>query len=202
MTTICPKMRAAISPAMLAKVQASFAVYRALKIDLREPSAAYATEPFTVLSIDEKNWIAGAVGHHAGLRYGDWHPTGDVILWNPRTGETRLRGDIGPALIVPFHPEPRLPVYTDGFAFFRAWADNRAAIYTRQSIAAEMHKTTNADPRDSGIPGALAIGDLNKIDWFNTGATVLAATPGLDPKALNRAVIRSARLPRVESLAA
>jgi hypothetical protein len=55
---------------------------------------------------------------------------------------------------------------------------------------------------DSGIPGALAIGDLAKIDWRAVDASVLVAGPGIDAKALNKAIIRSARLPRVESIAA
>jgi hypothetical protein len=178
------------------------AVFAALKIDPLEPTASYAIQPFTVLETDEGNWIAGAVGHEPPMRYGDWTPTGDVILWNPRSGAMRLRGVIGAALIVPHHPGARLTVFGDGFAFFRAWADNRAAIAERIAVASTNHRTTNAEPMDSGIPGALVIGDMAKIDWRDTGASVLVAGPGIDAKALNRAVIRSAHLPRVESLAA
>jgi hypothetical protein len=178
------------------------AIYRALKISTIEPTASYAIEPFTVLETGEGNWIAGAIGHHPSMCYGDWSPTGDVVLWNPRSGETKLRGVIGSALIAPFRAEPRLTIYAMGFAFFRAWADNRAALAERSNIAAANHRTTNWEPMDSGIPGALAIGDLTKLNWRDVDATVLVAGPGIDAKELNRAIIRSARLPRVESLAA
>ena len=178
------------------------AIYRALKISPLEPTASYAIQPFTVLETGEGNWIAGAVGHHPSTRYGDWNPTGDVVLWNPRTGEMRLRGETGAALIAPFRAEPRLTIYATGFAFFRAWADNRAALAERIAHAITNHRATNAEPADSGIPGGLAIGDLSKLNWRDLDATVLVAGPGVDPKKLNSAIIRSARLPRVESLAA
>jgi hypothetical protein len=178
------------------------AVFRALKISPLEPTAGYAVQPFTVLETDLGNWIAGAVGHADPLRYGEWSAAGDVILWNPRTEEVRLRGETGSALICPFRAEPRLTIYGQGFAFFRAWADNRAAIAQRINLAAANHRATNAEPMDSGIPGALAIGDLAKIDWRAVDASVLVAGPGIDAKALNKAIIRSARLPRVESIAA
>ncbi len=164
-------------------------ICRALKIDPNEPGATYATGPFAIMSEDGANWIAGAVGIWRAFKPGDWSvdDISDVILWNPRTGEVRLLGDEGAVLIVPDRPEPRLTVYADGFAFFRAWADRRAETLARI---------------DSDIPGALAIGDLKDINWRETGASVLVAGPGIDAKKLNSAVIRSARLPRVESLAA
>ncbi len=179
-------------------------ICRALKIDPAEPGATYATGPFAIMAEDGANWIAGAVGIWRALDPKPWSvdDISDVILWNPRSNEVRLLDDIGSGLVMPDHPEPRLTVYADGFAFFRAWADRRAEILARIRIAHEAHLVTSGEPRDSAIPGALAIGDLKDIHWRDTGATVLVAGPGIDAKKLNRAVIRSAYLPRVESMAA
>lgn len=182
------------------------AIYRALRIDPNEPDVAYATGPFTLLTTGggEHRWIAGAVGIWRALSPHGWTPDdiSDVILWNPRTGAVQLLDGDGPTLIMPHRFEPRLTVYVDGFAFFRAWADRRAATLTSLRAASKAHRVADAEPRDSDIPGALAIGEMKDIDWCGTGASILVAGAGVDPKALNRAIIRSARLPRVESLAA
>lgn len=178
------------------------AIWKALNIDPLDGYAAAAIAPFSVVRDDKGFWIAGAVGHQRGLTYGAWHPTGDVILWNPRTGETRLKGETRPALVTPFRETPRLTVYADGFAFFRAWADERAALTERQAVAVAHHRAAIAEPADSAIPGALAIGDLKRLPFASLNATTLVAGPGIDARDLNRAVLRSANLPRVESLAA
>lgn len=179
-------------------------ICRALKIDPAEPGATYATGPFAIMAEDGANWIAGAVGIWRALDPLPWSVDDitEVILWNPRTGQVRFLDDVGPGVVIPAKPEQRLTVYADGFAFFRAWADRRAEILARIRIAHEGHRVTAVEPLDSAIPGALAIGDLAKIHWRDIGASVLVAGPGVDAKKLNRAVIRSAHLPRVESLAA
>lgn len=178
------------------------AIFKALKIDPRAPHAAYAVEPFRIVEISGAIWIGGAVGHARGPCYDDWTPTGEVILWNPRTGALALHDDVGASLVKPFEAQKRLVVYADGFAFFRAWADRRAGHSEAMSIASAQGRNAPEEPRDSGIPGALAIGDMMEIPWRDAGASVLVATTGVDARNLNRAVIRSARLPRVESLAA
>lgn len=180
-------------------------VCRALKIDPADPVAAYATLPFTLMrDTEDRMCIAGAVGAWRVFSPLQWTPehVAAVVLWDPLSGALSLYGDTGTALVTPFRPEPRLTIYADGFAFFRAWADRRAATWTALASAAQLHRTAHAEPADSDIPGALVIGDLNRIDWLSADATVLVAGPGIDAKQLNRAVIRSARLPRIESLAA
>jgi len=179
-------------------------IYRMLKIDPQDAGAGYAIAPFTVLEDDGKHWIAGAVGMWRALRPLEWcsDDVTAVILWNPRSNELRLAGEIEPSLILPDHVPARITIYGDGFAFFRAWADQRAATFECLRYAAACQRAALAEPGDSDIPGALAIGALHKLDWRSTDAAVLVAGPGVDPRELNRAVIRSARLPRVESMAA
>lgn len=179
-------------------------ICRALKINPSEAGATYATAPFVVLRHDETNWIAGAIGIWGAFKPSTWSVDQilAVILWNPKTGELRLLNEDAPALVTPCSRELRMTVYADGFAFFRAWADQRAATLTRIRAANGARHATFAEPTDSDIPGALAIGDLDKIDWRLIEAPVLVAGPGTDARKLNRAILRSARLPRVESMAA
>ncbi len=179
------------------------AICKELCIDPAEPGASYAIGPFAILTVDERPWIAGAVGIWRAFKPRDWEPDDitDVILWSPRTGELRLLDDDGPALILPANPEPRLTVYGEGLAFFRAWADRRAATFASVRTAFANHRVAGVEPHDSDIPGALAIGDLAKLPWMQANASVLVAGPGIDGRRLNAAVIRSARLPRVEMAA-
>lgn len=181
------------------------AIYRALRIDPNEPGVGYATGPFTLMRDGEgRVCIGGAIGIWAAFNPFDWtvDQISDVILWEPRSGAISLYGSSGADLVMPDRPDVRLTVYADGFAFFRAWADQRAATATRIYAARKAHLLSSAEPADSDIPGALAIGDLAAINWCDTGAAILVAGPGIDPKQLNRAIIRSAHLPRVESMVA
>lgn len=171
-------------------------ICRALRIDPTDPTAGYATAPFVVIDHDGETWIAGAVGFTV-FSHGE---IADLILWQPQTQRIRIFGEAANAaiLITPFQTEPELTVFADGFAFFRAWADRRAAFYARRQAAREtMHAIIPTEPADGNLPGALVVGNLDKIQWRDTGASTLLAGPGVDPKTLQRAVLRSARIPRV-----
>lgn len=181
-------------------------ICRALHIDRSEPTAAYATLPFAIVEDEEgETQIAGAIGIYPAFSVGDWTSVdiSDVILWSPRTNRVRIMGEARSAscLVLPaIIPTDRLAVYGDGFAFFRAWADNRAYI---AALAVERAKGKWVhgviEPADSGIPGALAIGDLNKMRIADIDTHVLVAGPGIDAAKLKSALFRSANLPRVES---
>lgn len=181
-------------------------ICRHLKIDQSDPLAFFATFPFRILHTADGNWIAAAIGHERlyeaeSLR--DWRHIDihDVILWNPRTGETRLAGDPSPTLVeCADYTDGRYTIFTDGFAFFRAWADNRAQIAAGIKTAQQSRSAViPREPVDNGMPGALVIGDINAIRWRDLGATVLVAGDGTDPEKLKRAIYRSANLPRVEA---
>jgi hypothetical protein len=181
-------------------------ICRALKIDPAEQGAFYATFPFRIVRDGDKAWIAGAIGCQRALdpnSVRDWRHTdvSDVILWNPRTGHVQLAGDPSATLIEPAdYANGRYNIYGDGFAFFRAWADKRAEIGAGIiSAKASNSHIIPVEPVDSGMPGALVIGDLDQVRWRDLNATVLVAGPGIDPQKLNRAIFRSARLPRVEA---
>jgi hypothetical protein len=181
-------------------------IYAALKIDPTEPTAPYACALFRALDLDDATWIASptagfpCLAVDAVLRSAP-EDIPDVILWSPRTGTLRIAGESAntPALITP-HPAPEtLTVYGDGYAFFRAWADARAEFFARWRSARAGTSFIPTEPTDGGMPGALVIGDLDKIHWRHTGASVLVAGPGVPAAKLKTAVFRSARLPRVQA---
>lgn len=178
------------------------AIFRALRIAPDESCASYAITPFRIMRDDRGiACIGGAVGVWRSLAPKGWTEDRitDVILWDPKGGTVSLVGSDDAAIVMPYDCEPRITVYADGFAFFRAWADNRAATFERLRLAKQHRSLTAAEPLDGGLPGILVVGELLKLPWHSLGASVLVAGPGINAKALNTAVIRSARLPRVEA---
>lgn len=187
-------------------------ICRHLKIDPADPLAFFATFPFRVIRNEgERPWIAAAIGcrrimdpaskeHAPGY---DWlHiDIDDVILWNPRSGEVKVAGDPDRRLVeCANYDDGRYTVFADPFSFFRAWADRRAEFGARVKAArASKHVLISTEAVDNCMPGALVIGDLDRVHWRDLDAAVLVAGPGVDPVKLNRAIFRTARLPRVEA---
>lgn len=171
------------------------AIMRALRIDRDQSGSSYACDAFRVVADDGHNWIAGAVGAPPSLARSTWLPAdiSDVILWNPRTNETRVLGDRDPTVIAPY--DDVITVYADGYAFFRAWADARAEVWGR-AVARRDNKWVHPVTEIATVPAAIVIGDIAKVRrWPN--ATTLIAGPGIDADALRRSVWDSYNVPRV-----
>lgn len=183
------------------------AIFNALRIDRSELSAAYATAAFRIVMDDGINWIAGAIGCQPCLdidRLLNWYPDDitSVILWNPKLNEVRIMGEAKtqPMLVHGSLPHDELTIYGTGFPFFRAWADQRAATFERyRANLTKQWKHKTSEPVDGDCPGALAVGNLDKITWRELNVPLLNAGPGIDAKALSNAVYRAARIPRVNS---
>lgn len=176
-------------------------ICEALRIDRADPAAAYATACFRCIETDDRNWIAGAVGAPPCLTVGDWQSSDitDVILWHPPTGDVRILGEAAKIdmIILPFGGSETLTVFAEPWAFFRAWADKRAAFLAQwQTAKAGRHALLPREPRDGNIPGAIVVGDVAKA-WREVDAPVVEAGPGVDAKTLKSAIFRAARLPRV-----
>ena len=155
-------------------------IYRLLDVP-HEAGAQLATMPFRIMRYDEHDWIAGAVGYQMPNAYWTHLDITDVVLWSPRTNETRLYGDVkgDRALIIPELLDDAPVVYSDGHNFMKAWAAKRLA-----------------EKRDGDLPGILAVGGLHQ-NWASLGAETLLAGPCVDKQQLGRAVMASARLPGV-----
>lgn len=169
------------------------------------PFATYACAPFrTYIDDDERSWIAGAVGAMPMLdskRMMRWNHLDitDVILWDPRTGEGRLAGEHHSTsnLILPYIQDERMTVYGDTGAYFRAWAGRRArtAELGQRKARGEWNHPV-CEPDDGGLPGALILGEVGKVQWRGvTAATVIAST-GVTKDELRGAALRAAHLPK------
>ena len=180
-------------------------IVRLLGLD-DEPSAAYASAPFkTFVDGDGRSWIAGAVGcppHLDTVRLGRWRHLDitDVILWDPRSGDTEIAGEHHSAsgLLLPSNQDDCLTVFAEGGAFFRAWAERRARLgeLAKHAPVAWVHPVAEAS--DSELPGALVIGSLDDIQWRGVTSPVVVAGPGTTPANLRVAALRAARLPTFE----
>lgn len=160
------------------------------------PGCAYASAPFRTLEYDERSWIAAAIGAVVGDLRWTHLDIRDVILWDPRTGETRLYGDAPrqPHLVVPDICDDRVRVYSDARAYFAAWAARR--LLTAQSKGEWLHPV--AVPRDGNLPGILVLGDLHQSGWSYVHAETLIADAGINQHDLYRAVLASRGMPSIE----
>lgn len=161
-------------------------IYRLLEVP-NEPGAQYATMPFRVMRYDEQDWFGGAVGFVMGDPYWTHLDITEVVLWSPRTNETRLYADVkgDRSLVLPETLDAAPVIYGDGHNFMKAWAAKRLA---------EKHQP---EKRCGNLPGVLAVGGLHQ-NWSSLEAETLLAGPGVDNNQLGRAVMASARLPVVK----
>lgn len=165
-----------------------------------QPRAAYATAPFRRVHEDGQDWIGGAIGYPFTQKHFDLAPQldiTDVILWNPKTGETRLSGDARgqSCLLKPYILEDRTSVFGDTRAFFIAWAWRRIRTAERRE---KLKPHAFAETLDGDLPGILVIGDIAKTRWSDVHCAKLHPSVGVRPDAISAAIAASYHLPAVE----
>ena len=172
------------------------AIYRALRIDPAEFGAFYAGLPFRLARIDGKPLVLAA--HPCPLTLGpideDWLGIEAVTAWNPVDGSVSILGDDG-AQIIGDLTDAAPDLYANAFAFFRAWVETRAAFaMTRTQFAGKDWAVT---PTEYGeAPGALIVGDPDKVRWPTATMPRHLVCHGIDAIRINKAILRSANLPR------
>lgn len=173
------------------------AIFRALRIDRNEEAALFAAQPFRLHRADGmvRILVALPAPRILGPVDMDWLGIDTVLSWDPLTDTAEVLDDAGTGLAGSIRRDlDTLTVYGSPFAFFRALAEDRAQwAVARQMIAGDWrHKPTEPD----FSPGLLVIGELDKVRWplHHMPADVL--THGIDAKALNRVLLRQARIPR------
>ena len=172
------------------------AVYRALKVDPNEFGAFYAVLPFRLVRIEGKPLIIAA--HPAPLTLGpvteDWLDIEAVIAWNPVDNTATILTDTQPQVVGPVNDiTPTL--FGNPFQFFRKWVEQRAAFAMARSQSASKEWAT--PPREFGTaPGGLIVGDPDKIRWAPSVLPRDLLCIGVDAQKINRAILRSANLPR------
>lgn len=179
-------------------------VYRSLQIDKDEVGARYAALPFRPAKVDDEWRILAAFPPERFLSGQASHWTHldieAVVSWHPPSGKFEVLGDPAPQLLLPrdldFEKEGK--VYGDFFAFARNWAERRAAFWQlRQDHLANKWVHPIVEPRDGNIPGILAIGDPAKIRWPLSDLPELLTCIGIDRNAVNSAIFKQTKLPRV-----
>lgn len=177
-------------------------IHRLLGIGV-EAGCAYASAPFRTIEHDGQSWIGGAIGEVVGNIRWTHLDIRDVILWNPRTGETRLFGDApGQATLVrPDECGGDVAVYGDPQAYFAAWAARRlntAKLMTAKARGTWAHPV--AEPRDGNLPGILVIGAIDQPEWSYVHARRLTADQSVNQHDLHRALSASRNMPLIEGV--
>lgn len=170
------------------------AIYRALKVDPNDFGAVYAVLPFRLARIEGKPVVL--VAYPAPLTLGpvdeDWLAIEQVVVWNPADGSTYVLGDQVPQLVGDLQTPT---IYGNAFQFFRAWVEARAAFaMLRRQTAGKNWAVVPTETGDA--PGALVIGDADKIRWVPHTMPREISCIGIDPVKINKAILRCANLPR------
>jgi hypothetical protein len=174
------------------------AIYRALKVDRSDPVASYACAPFRLGKIDEKHVILCAWPPLPNLsECRDWLSIDQVIVWHPKENTASILGDINPQVVGAFPDTDTGTIFASPFAFFRALIEERASFATAYQASKKAHWQTA--PSEKFTPGVLMVGDPDKIRWRLSDLPPVIECVGIDPAKVNKAIFKSARLPRCTS---
>ncbi|CAB4140304.1 hypothetical protein UFOVP407_44 [uncultured Caudovirales phage] len=167
------------------------AIYRALRVDRQDESAAYACLPFRLGMIDGEHCILAALDCPKVTDDPLPRDIEIVAAWDPRSNRHSIIGEAQPTAIMLDDSHDTL--FGDFFAFARAWVEARAAFFTKRQMQ-QKNEWVHPLPETSGVPGILVTGDVKTIRWPDMPKSI--ACIGLDPKEVNASIIRNAGLPR------
>lgn len=175
------------------------AIFRALRMNRDDEGSVFAAVPFRLHRGPEGARILAAFPCPRILAPhddNDWLGIETVLSWDPVTDNAEVVGDPGPALVGNIASDAEhLPIHGSAFTYFRALAEARAQwIVARQMVAGDWRRK----PREPDLsPGLLLIGgEPDKVRWPLSRMPEAITAHGLDAKALNRALLRQARIPR------
>lgn len=173
------------------------AIARALGIDRSEFAAPFALQPFRYARTDKGHRILAAypcprtIGTEIDH---DWLGVEAVIEWDPVANAATVYDDPHPQLVGDMRDDSA-SLFADPRQFFIEWARNRAAFAVRFQEAVRTAWT--AKPTESDVvPGALMIGTPEAIVWAPSALPEAIRCVGVDPRRVNKAILKSARLPR------
>ncbi len=176
------------------------AIARQLRIDRSEDGGVYALAPFRLATVEGQHRILAAWPAPRILTADpdDHLAIETVIAWNPRDDTATVLGDPVPQLAGRFPDAAAGAIFASPRAYFQQWAMARAAFFVRWRSA--MQKAWSAAPAEFDlIPGVLMIGAPESIRWNPATLPDVLTVQGADPKAVNKAIFRAARLPRLSS---
>ncbi len=180
------------------------AVGRALGIDRTQEGGAFGIHPFRLMKVDDLNHVAAPwpCPRVFGPMDISWLDIQQVIAWNPVTNAVQIIGDTQAQIVGRF--DSYFAKTGTGYlfgnvrTFFQSWAQSRAQWF----IFAKAHLSKHVDrPQEPDlVPGCLAVGPLKDIRWNLARLPPRIECVGIDTCAVNAAILRSARLPRVTSM--
>ncbi len=177
------------------------AIARALRIDRTDPVALYALMPFRYGKIDGRHLILAAypVPHIFDVLDPDWLGIDAVLAWEPSTNSVEIMGEPGTHELVGCVTEMDNTIFADPRAFFTAWLRQRAWYFTARHEAAQ--RKFAAIPKEPDLlPGALIVGDPDRVSWPIYTMPDRFTCVGIDPRAVNRAILKFAKLPMCAGL--
>lgn len=177
-----------------------------LRVPVDHEWARYALLPFVVMQTDDGPVPCAAVIPPVVYfdttlpvddwpldRIGDCHPDSDVL----RCDNGTLHRVGGHGLIMPFKTEGEMTAFTEAKAWARAWAAKRMQWMEHRRMVARDLGVEATEPIDGCLPGALIIGDVQKIRHWPRGVTFKAPDPET-AKVINISIWRDARLARAK----
>lgn len=171
-------------------------IYRALRIPAETLYAAYAVHPFRLVRNESDQWrILAAHPAPAILDEpdADWLGIETVIEWDPVTDKARVLGDTADQIVGSFRDDAD-ELHASPRTFFQGWAARRAQFAARRQ-ALKAHFTV--PPREADeTPGALIVGNPDKVRWPRFGLPQTLNCVGVNPADVNRSILRQANLPR------
>lgn len=177
------------------------ALFRALRLAREEEGAIFAALPFRLHRSEAGVRILAAFPAPRILAPNDdddWLNIETVLSWDPVTDTAEIMGDTGPALTGAIPPDTdSLPIFASPYAFFRALAEARAQwIVRRSAVGGDWRRKP---PEPDLTPGLLLIGAPDKVRWPLHAMPEHVVAHGIDAQALNRALLRQARVPRASA---
>lgn len=176
------------------------AVARALRINPKEGGALFGLLPFRLAQLDGRWTVLAAYPcpRTLGPVDLDWLGIDQVLAWDPVTDSVTPLGDGEPGgLFGGFTDRETGALYGSPREFFQAWAIARAEFYERWRMAQMRQWAHGAEERDL-VPGVLVQGDPKDVRWRPGSMPPALTCHGLDPVKVNRAILRSAHLPRAQ----
>jgi hypothetical protein len=173
-------------------------IFRALRMDRTEFGAFYAALPFRIARIDGKVRILAALPCPHFLDDGDddWLRIETVLAWDPVANTAKVLDDASENHLIGSLPYDTAAATVHGspFSFFREIAEARAIFFGLYCNTAGDWTRKPSEPDTT--PGLLLLGDPAKVTWPLHELPDDLTTAHLDAKAVNRAMIRQARVPR------
>lgn len=173
------------------------ATARALRINPQDDGAAYALIPFRLARTPEgpRILVAHPCPRFFAPQDPDWLGIETVLSWEPNSNTVQVEGDPSPRLVGAWRDDATT-LFNDPRAFFQAWAQRRAQFAIQREVYSG--KSWHTAPAECDLaPGQLIVGDASKVRWNPAAMPEHVECVGIDPRVVNKAVLRAAHLPRL-----